>query len=173
MSLPSRKNKLGLKIMSLFSADGDTVFIYPEKWPKKNSFKKWNNVHKWIILILQQRIHLLTQKNKTTCTVFACLPSHIGIKGNKQIDAFANVSPDLKVPYTDSTIKSATKKSVCSTWGSSQPGNTLFLKWSPMLRPYVPKDLRRRDEVVFNRLKIGDSFRTHKSYWTAGTNLFA
>ena len=98
----------------------------------------------------------------------AWIPSHVGIKGNEQVDSYAKEASDLpitlgsKIPYGD--YKTIIKKTIFSAWEdqwSSQVENKLF-KIKPRLQPYVSTGLPRRAEVVFNRLKIGHTYFTHR-----------
>ena len=119
-----------------------------------------------IIAKIQLKIHSLILKKKKI--VLAWLPSHVGLQGNEQVDLLAKEAldlptpPDCKVPHTD--FKPGIKDLIFSSWEdqwSSQAGNKLF-EVKPRLRPRIHWDLPRRDEVVFNRLKIGHSVFTHR-----------
>ena len=119
------------------------------------------------IVRLQQKIHALTETGKNI--VFAWLPSHVGIRGNEQVDLLAKESLSLLLGSTTNTLpqtdfKSKVKHYTSSLWKThwkKQTNNKLY-NVKPKLGPRKPSGLSRRKEVVFTRLRTGHASMTHR-----------
>ena len=101
--------------------------------------------------------------------MFAWIPSHVGIRGNEQVDDLAKKASSLLLGSTTNTLpqtdfRNKVKKYTSSLWEShweKQKNNKLYVI-KPKLKQRNPSDLSRRDEVIFTRLRIGHTALTHK-----------
>ena len=128
------------------------------------------------ILKLKMKIHEISLKNKSI--VLAWIPSHVGIDGNDMADELAKEALDsettnnIKLPYTD--YKPKIKQLVTSQWQNSwseQTENKLY-EIQPKLQPNTRTQLKRKDSVIYTRLKIGHTSLTHKYILTQNDKPF-
>ena len=127
------------------------------------------------ILKLKIKIHELSIKNKSI-TLF-WIPSHVGIEGNEMADEHAKNAlemeiTNIKLPYTD--YKPKIKQLVTTRWQknwSEQTQNKLF-EIQPKLQPNTHTQLKRKDSVIYTRLKIGHTSLTHKHILTRNDKPF-
>ena len=98
---------------------------------------------------------------------FAWVPSHVGIRGNEEVDNFAKeaVKEDMsrtKIPHTD--CKRKVNQYIHKIWQKqwdSQKNNKLHIV-KPFLTDHLQSGTRnRREESVLCRLHIGHSLFTH------------
>lgn len=116
--------------------------------------------------LLNEIINLfLTLRGKTI--IMAWIPSHIGIKGNEEVDQLAKSALDLppgniSVPHTDfkGTIKSFIKNKWQLFWDQQNFNKLHSLK--PILGEWAPScRSSRREEMVLARIRIGHTHLTH------------
>ena len=118
------------------------------------------------ILKLLIKLHSLQQASKTV--TFAWIPSHVGISGNETADHYAKEALSLpeknhsKIPFSD--FKHKIKEHITSTWTElwKQQKTNKLNTIQPRISPRKPLSLRRRESVIFTRLKIGHTHVTHK-----------
>ena len=99
--------------------------------------------------------------------IFCWIPSHIGIYGNGKADSAAKASlemniSDLKIPYSD--IKPSINKYIKNKWQGewSTFTNNKLLEIKPTIGEWEPKPkLKRKEETVITRLRIGHTNITH------------
>ena len=122
-----------------------------------------NIEHPFILDILKQYC-ILTKQNKTV--EFCWIPSHIGIYGNTKADKAAKDAlnfeiAEFHIPYTD--LKFSIKKYVNSLWQicwDSYHTSKLYSIQNKVNKP-CNTILKREDEVIISRLRIGHSKLTH------------
>ena len=119
-----------------------------------------------VIRYILQKIYKLQLKRYEI--EFCWVPSHVGIQGNEKADGKAveasKRNPEcIPIYYKDyhSTIKSKFFEKSNSLWQSHPNPPKIHLIKSD-LSPWPQLALRRREEVVVNRLRIGHTNITHK-----------
>ena len=113
-----------------------------------------------------QKIHKLSLMKYTV--EFCWIPGHMGIQGNEKADAKAveasSRSPEfIPIFYRDyfTTINSKFLQERNRSWlAQANPPKIRHIK--PDLTPWPKNELRRNEEVVLNRLRIGHTNLTHK-----------
>ena len=101
---------------------------------------------------------------------FCWVPSHVGIKGNEIADDKAKLAlgnrdiADYKIPYSDfiPEVKTFIRSKWQERWriNNTNKGNKLF-DILPVIKPFHMNGLKRKDEVVLHRVRIGHSRLTH------------
>ena len=94
------------------------------------------------------------------CVVLCWIPSHMGIKGNDEADAYAKASLDLNIrpiPIPSSDFMSIPKKYCTDWWREIWSLSVSFRSMvSPVLeRKTYDSSLSRREERALCRLRIG------------------
>ena len=119
--------------------------------------------HPYIYQILKEYTIL---KQKGYIIIFCWVPSHIGIKGNEKADIAAKNALQLpisnfKIPYTDykTLIRSYVKTLWQTEWNTCINNKLHFI--NPTVGKFQNEILRRRDEVIITRCRIGHSQITH------------
>ena len=125
-----------------------------------------------LMVDILDKIQYLIQRLKYNIK-FCWLPSHVGIRGNEQADLQARAGLDInieprnhKVPYRDfiPKVKTYIKNLWLTRWIDNVPimnGNKLF-EINPTIRPFYINGLKRKDEVIIHRLRIGHTRLTHR-----------
>lgn len=111
------------------------------------------------------RIHMqVVDANKSVCIIWT--PSHCGILGNEAADKLAKESVDEldeEPLITHSDVINYLKNSIRVIWQQHWDLQTDKLKRIEPSVSYTPlPNMRRRDEVVIRRMRIGHTLLTHK-----------
>ena len=101
--------------------------------------------------------------------VFAWVPEHIGIRGNRIVDLAAKralekpINKTLADPYSDfnKVLTNMYNKKLWQTEWERYPGNKLYKIQSNVDDPILSHGLFCREESVLCRLHIGHTFQTH------------
>ena len=119
-----------------------------------------------IIQIREGANRLLTKGKDIS---FLWIPSHVGISGNEAVDRLAKealsseqVSQEEKIPYTD--LRGKAKRLVREEWERTWRLliNNKLKEIKPDLEPRRKSGLKRSEEVVINRIRIGHTALTHR-----------
>ena len=110
---------------------------------------------------------IYTIMNNGKLIKFCWIPSHIGIKGNENVDRAARDAihfPDsgnFKVPYTDKFPQ--VKKYVHECWQQfwHEQNNQKLYEIKPIIGEFNVSSLSRREQVVIHRIRIGHTRLTH------------
>ena len=119
----------------------------------------------FIVQILEEYIHLLSGGN----VVALCwLPSHVGIKGNEQVDLAAKSSlqlniSNIKITYSDFNcpIKSQFRNEWQLFW-NDQENNKLHTVQPKLGQWHHSLQRNRRDELILCIIRIGHTYITHR-----------
>ena len=100
--------------------------------------------------------------------ILCWVPSHIGIEGNDKADRGAKQALELdiqniKIPYTDlyGVVKCKFKQQWQEFW-DQQIENKLHAIQPTLGARSFSRRLRRRDELLINRVRIGHTYMSHK-----------
>ena len=137
--------------------------IYSDSLSCLQSIRNMNIDHPYILDIVKT-YYLLTKQNKMV--EFCWIPSHIGIYGNNKADKAAKDAlkfdiAQFQIPYSD--LKFFTKVYVNSLWQiywDSYHTSKLYSIQNKVNKP-CNIILKREDEVIISRLRIGHSKLTH------------
>lgn len=122
----------------------------------------WNNP---LILSILNRLHNLIEKG--IIIVFIWLPSHIGIRGNAEVDIAAKSALTLNVSSTSvpfSDFKPLITTFLHNRWQNiwdSETNNKLHTIQPKIGFSILSKHKSRRNERVIHRLRIGHTHLTH------------
>ena len=137
--------------------------IFSDSLSCLQSIKNRNIEHPYILDILKQ-YYFVTKQNKSV--EFCWIPSHIGIHGNTKADKAAKVAlkfdiTQFRIPYTD--LKFHIKLYVNSLWQIHWDFCDTSKLYSIQNKVNKPCNivLKREDEVIITRLRIGHSKLTH------------
>ena len=122
-------------------------------------------------LILETLDKIEQLKEAGNIIKFCWVPSHVGIRGNEVADRRArealteNEPVHYKFPHTD--YKSVIRMFIHDKWQNhwdfknTERSNKLY-KIIPKIKPYSITNLKRREEVIIHRLRIGHTRLTHR-----------
>ena len=119
------------------------------------------------ILSIKDGVDRLVKRDRTIS--FLWVPSHIGIRGNEAADQLAKDALSLErvsagsIPHSD--LRGKMKRHVREEWqySWSRLKNTNKLnEIKPTLGPRPSYGLKRSEEVILSRLRIGHTALTHK-----------
>lgn len=146
------------------SSTANKFTIYSDSLSCLQSIKNMKIEQPYILDLLVQYYHL-THQGKVI--EFCWIPSHIGIPGNTKADGAAKTALQydvtfFKIPYTD--IKYFVKLYVNSLWQiywEFCDTNKLYAIENKVNKSYN-FGLKRQDEVIISRIRIGHSKITHE-----------
>ena len=110
-------------------------------------------------------IYKLNKKNKTI--EFCWIPSHVGIHGNEEADKAAklalnnDISVNFVVPHSDKLP--LIRQYVNSCWQTEWDKNShqKLYEIMPLVGEFNVSSLKRKDQVLIHRLRIGHTRLTH------------
>ena len=137
--------------------------IFSDSLSCLQSIKNMNIEHPFILDILKQYC-ILTRQSKIV--EFCWIPSHIGINGNTKADKAAKDAlkfdiAQFQIPFTD--LKLSIKVYVNNLWQTYWDSHHTSKLYSIQNKVNKPCNviLKREDEVIISRLRIGHSKLTH------------
>ena len=106
-------------------------------------------------------------KRSGTEIVFCWIPSHIGLKGNEQADAAAKEALNIALQSNfviSSDFRPLITQTVCREWQRQwdELERNKLKELLPNIKEYNPPTFKkRREEVIWSRLRIGHTYFTH------------